>query len=691
MAYHEFSQLLVIPPNSTSRSTRPWRRNYYIKMAEVSRMLPQTQMTASYFPAIPPKAPKTSISYSLALNEAPYKSLIGILPEQRIPDKLSIETKYRIRNQTGLTNRWRHPDCLYSDLLGNSQALKSISMPYNTNLIKIITAESPRLSANLDSSKPYQYRESQDRRDHDSLTGKTLFSSPEPSFSRSKSMPVAGPVGTFIPQSAKLPKPKEVFLYHSNRKLHVDNPDSMSGDVLLHCLKMDWELHGPYIQKSETLAKLLKAANDPNPHTSYRNQECETIDSFINQSSFYSDEYRELSNKFTKELKIPAKENKIRKPNNSVCVTVKGRSMTKIKLQIDDPLVTQTAMAVALGNLYHDEIEGDINNIEGILAAASILQFKPLVEWCVKNMLLSISTSTVCKYHLAASKYKQEGIVAACERWLELNLIPQLANQIQLRELPIDILQKIIKSSKLFVYNEYSVYKTLALWIFLQLNPKMQLMPSHSSLLAFFNSLSKTSALVEIDEGQIFLPLFAAVRFHGILETNHIQDLKVMNILPHGVLVDVLTHHYHSLQGGGDMISVRPCFSTSAIRQGFIINDEPHYHSEVLSLHGFHFELKAIKEPDGRYIFYMQRLDPKDPVLTFKQCERQTFSMRRERIARYSITVQYCDNDEDHFYTTGILKKEFSIQEWSSKSKVLELRNVKKPTYVSFAVLFPPS
>lgn len=30
------------------------------------------------------------------------------------------------------------------------------------------------------------------------------------------------------------------------------------------------------------------------------------------------------------------------------------------------------------------------------------------------------------------------------------------------------------------------------------------------------------------------------------------------------------------------------------------------YHSDTLSLHGFHFEMKAVHEDDGRYLFYMQ-------------------------------------------------------------------------------------
>ena len=38
------------------------------------------------------------------------------------------------------------------------------------------------------------------------------------------SMLSAGPLRRFTPSGTNLLKPKDVFLYHSNRKIHVDNP-----------------------------------------------------------------------------------------------------------------------------------------------------------------------------------------------------------------------------------------------------------------------------------------------------------------------------------------------------------------------------------------------------------------------------------------------------------------------------------
>ena len=63
-------------------------------------------------------------------------------------------------------------------------------------------------------------------------------------------------------------------------------------------------------------------------------------------------------------------------------------------------------------------------------------------------MLRSITTSTVCEHHRAARIYHQDQVLNACERWLELNLVPKLSTQIQLRDVPIDLMQKVLRSNR---------------------------------------------------------------------------------------------------------------------------------------------------------------------------------------------------------------------------------------------------
>ena len=67
---------------------------------------------------------------------------------------------------------------------------------------------------------------------------------------------------------------------------------------------------------------------------------------------------------------------------------------------------------------------------------------------------------------------------------------------------------------------------------------------------------------------------------------------------------------------------------------------------------------------------FPQRLKPGDPILSFRQCERHTFSMRSDREVRYCITVQYADEQENHIRTTGVCSHKFGLGDKTSKSEV---------------------
>ncbi|VDH90916.1 BTB/POZ domain-containing protein 16 [Mytilus galloprovincialis] len=666
-------------------------------MAEVSRNVPpqlSRMSTTSYFPTIPRGVPKAAISYSQSVNEAPYTALMGVIVDGRYPERHAVTPRCRVRKQVGGTNRWRLPDSLGSDLLGSRQAIKSINMPYNSNMINIITAENPQSSLHLEADRPYVFHQVVDRPVTVSQVPSTASSKPgfgllsrestvlvrAPSRLRGPTPSTSGPIRKFIPANARPATPKDIFLYHSKKSQSFIGPD-----VVLKCLGMDWELHRPYLQKSEVLSQLLKQAGEPHMQKYYRNPASETLDTYIKKNNVYSNEYKDISNRLSM---VEGDEEGPKKLDHPAHTSEKRiSSVTMIKLDIKDPLITKTAMAVALGNLYHDELDVDLEDVANVLAASSQIGYKALQNGCARLMLNNISYKTVCRYHHACTKYQQEEVVKACERWLELNLLPELSNQIYLREISMELLQKILKSNRLYVPNEYTVYRTLSYWLFLQLNSSIQLMPSHSTVLSYFNSLPKTGSFLERDDGQIYGPLFSAVRLQGVTDTNQIRDMQLMNILPQSQLIDLLTQHYHALQGGGDMSALKH-FNTGAIRQGFIIDEEPHYHSEVLSIHGFHFELKAARNAIGQLSIYMQRLKPGDPILSFRQCERHTFSIRTDREVRYCIMVQ---DSVDDLKTTGIVSQKFGLGEKVGKSEILQQDKIRTPLYISFSLLFPAS
>lgn len=139
-------------------------------------------------------------------------------------------------------------------------------------------------------------------------------------------------------------------------------------------------------------------------------------------------------------------------------------------------------------------------------------------------------------------------------------------------------------------------------------------------------------------------------------------------------------------------MSLMTRFEHGALRKGFILEEHLKYHSEIMSLHGFHFEIKAVKdEMDSKYSFFLQRLKPNDPVLSFRACERHTFSMRHDREVRYCIRVQWLDCGVNKVFSTGILCQSFGFSGKAKQSEVVTVDDVRMPLYVTVSLMFPPS
>ncbi|ELT97706.1 hypothetical protein CAPTEDRAFT_187834 [Capitella teleta] len=536
-------------------------------------------------------------------------------------------------------------------------------------------ADNPKNLLTLNPDTPYKFRMNDDRpsitpekmgltaaRSLDFIWSKTVQTPPLTKTASVK------PVKRFVPRTTKISKPKEIFMYHSTRGQRAPCPD-----VLLNCLGLDWELHSMFLCKSQTLSDLLENAGQPTDGGLGSKQSTESLDGFISKSSFYSSEYQDATG-----VELAPEKTKKR-----------PTKVTSISLELKDPFLSKRALAVALGNLYHEDIEVESSDAVGVLAAAYHLRFEDLERGCCRKMMNSIGSNTVCEYYSVGVKYHQEALEEACERWLEVNLTPKLSQCLQLRQVPIDLLHKILKSNRLFTYSEFNVFKTVALWTFFQLNPHTQLMPSYNTILTFFNSLPKSSGLIEREEGEAFINIFMSLKLHGITETSSIHDVQTMNILPQSWVVKILAEHYNALQDGGDM-SLAKDFASASIRRGFIMDDEPKYHSEVFSLHGFHFELRANQDTTTRkYSFYLQRLKPGDPILSFRECERHTFSMRADRNVDYRICVQYFDeNNQCETISTPVLHQQFGLGNNTNKSEVFSLENLIPPLFVTYSFHF---
>lgn len=148
-------------------------------------------------------------------------------------------------------------------------------------------------------------------------------------------------------------------------------------------------------------------------------------------------------------------------------------NMDHIDITIVDPNISLDSMNVTLGSLYQDEISVEPADVIPILATATLFQLDGLIDQCSSIMDETINIETVVKYHEAGLLYGSARIQQACIQWLKVNLLSHLPEHpAKLRQIPMELMQKLVNDSGLFVMQtEFSVYVLLRLWIYLIFHP----------------------------------------------------------------------------------------------------------------------------------------------------------------------------------------------------------------------------
>ncbi|KAM9197431.1 BTB/POZ domain-containing protein 16 [Dugong dugon] len=430
---------------------------------------------------------------------------------------------------------------------------------------------------------------------------------------------------------------------------------SGEADVILECLDYKWELHQPQLFQSKTLTRLYLVA--------------------LSRST--TDPLRELD-----KLLRAQTPGKSREPSPI-------KKMT-ISLKINDPLVTRVAFASALKNLYMSEVEMDMDDVLGVLASAHILQFTALFQRCVAIMMNGLTPSTIKNFYMAGCKYREEQLTKACEKWLEMNLVPLVGKQIHLRNIPQELLHKVLKSPSLFTFSEFHLLKTMLFWVYLQLNHKIQTIPIYETVLAFFNSFPRKCAFLDRDTGQCLMPLFTCLHLHGITRGKDLEEIRQINFFPEAWLIHITANHYHALESGGDMAHLKD-LTTQAVRFGLLFTQEYTTYSKTIAVYGFFFEIKGIKHDATSYSFYMQRIKHTDLKFPSTVWEHSPVSLRAERLMKYEIRAHTLVDGKWQEFRTNQITQKFGFVKPSCKSHALKIQTVGIPIYASFAFIFPVS
>ncbi|KHJ87670.1 hypothetical protein OESDEN_12549, partial [Oesophagostomum dentatum] len=90
---------------------------------------------------------------------------------------------------------------------------------------------------------------------------------------------------------------------------------------------------------------------------------------------------------------------------SDVTVHAVGRIWHLHKLYLQQCKYFEVGLNAVLGSLYHNQIELDLDNAEGVLAAASVLQLESVLERCGEAMAENISSNNVLRYLNLAEMY----------------------------------------------------------------------------------------------------------------------------------------------------------------------------------------------------------------------------------------------------------------------------------------------
>merc|ERR1719266_1483964 len=229
-------------------------------------------------------------------------------------------------------------------------------------------------------------------------------------------------------------------------------------------------------------------------------------------------------------------------------------NMDHIDITIVDPNISLDSMNVTLGSLYQDEISVEPAEVIPILATASLFQMDGLADQCANIMEETVNIETATKYYETGVFYGSSRIQDSCIAWLKVNLLSHLPEHpAKLRQVPVDLMQRLVTNSGLFVMQtEFSVYVLLRLWIYLIFHPNWDGSPQDAVMSShkFFQERVKRDKhfFLETEEGAPYAKVFKSLRFNHLV--NHHMDMDMLlkdRIIPEMWTSKVYRHQWQLL------------------------------------------------------------------------------------------------------------------------------------------------
>ncbi|PAV90268.1 hypothetical protein WR25_14274 [Diploscapter pachys] len=245
----------------------------------------------------------------------------------------------------------------------------------------------------------------------------------------------------------------------------------------------------------------------------------------------------------------------------------------------EDSNLTAEALDVVFASLYNNELEIQVKHLDGIVAAAAIMQIPTILEKCDEVASENLKLENVLHYHSLANSYGLKGTRDNSFNMMKHNFYKLMAleNREYLMELHEDVLLKLLSSTDLlFTEGELDLYRFVKTWLFVQADPSSIALSKEEFVAALFNFITS------YEPGILFLehaPIFAALRLHSLtVDSKRIEELEKDNLIPKEVLRDLIIDQWKMmLQNEEDPTLIKKLsshdFTLNSVRCGRVVEE----------------------------------------------------------------------------------------------------------------------
>uniref|UniRef100_A0A1I7TE30 BTB domain-containing protein n=1 Tax=Caenorhabditis tropicalis TaxID=1561998 RepID=A0A1I7TE30_9PELO len=219
----------------------------------------------------------------------------------------------------------------------------------------------------------------------------------------------------------------------------------------------------------------------------------------------------------------------------------------RVSIEIADPSINADGLNAVLGSLYNNEIEIDLEKIEGTLAAASYLVLNSVIERCAEMMAEALSIENAINFLDLSTRYGLNDVREQSRGLLLHNFWKIMNDRSKLKQIDRGLMITLLNSPNLFICEgEYDIYKTIKQWIYMRECPNCNLFDSpevFSTNVSKFLENSETDYLLTK-----YMDILSSIRFEKILLSSEtIKIIKNDGLIPKSIIDEMTSALWMSL------------------------------------------------------------------------------------------------------------------------------------------------